>query len=886
MSRNNTAKQAKMSAPQPIASTSSAIPRRFHASAPPLGPSRSPSSTSASDADASMDNEEESADDSDFLDPDDSLQDISTSSSTIALVPALATPKPNGGDAPWPFTSASQSSPTHRGSLSELLPLDLRHPGSPVLASFHQPPIPASSLPHEILLHILRLLPASSLFPAILVCKAWCQCGVELLWHKPSSPTLSSLTLLLSVITRLHGEEPTTFPYHLFIKRLNFTQLQNEMNDGILRMLGSCERLERLTLTGCKDISSRAMVDLIRRCERLVALDLSDVAEADDAVIQAVAERCKRLQGLNLSGCKKVTDVGVEAIALNCPGLRRIKLRNVQQLTDTSIILLALHCPLLLEVDLIFCVNITSLSLLQLLRSSTHLRELSLQACTAITDTGFPPVNAVSRRSSSPGDPLPPLVSAATGREIPQPILLTAPPHIRNFDHLRYLDLTSLEFITDIAISGIVRHCPRIRNLVLAKCSLLTDKSVEAVCALGKHLHYLHMGHMSHITDAAVLKLARSCTRLRYIDLACCNNLTDMAVFELAAYLPRLKRIGLVRVNALTDAAIYALFSRTSLERIHLSYCENLSVQAIHELLQALQKLTHLSLTGVPSFRRADLQKFCRPPPTEFNNNQRQSFCVFSGKGVVELRNHLKLLAEEANPTLSLDEAGASRSRTNRQRIPAAAAAALALHQHQHQHQLQLQPGHQHHHRHAQQQAGSAPVQFPPAHTRHVPVQFVANPPGAGTGRGAAPPAAPGGSRGVAQMGAAARALTGNWRWNPVMNTGAFSATMNFPQPVAPNSVGLQPSSSNASSAGPSRPSRRASSSSVPDQMIVDDDDDDNAPPLASTSTPPVIANGSTHSRPRRSTVTRATYRSRAADEDGDEMDEESADSDVDEDMA
>lgn len=87
-------------------------------------------------------------------------------------------------------------------------------------------------------------------------------------------------------------------------------------------------------------------------------------------------------------------------------------------------------------------------------------------------------------------------------------------------------------------------------------------------------------------------------------------------MFELAA-LPKLRRVGLVRVANLTDEAIYALAERhATLERIHLSYCDQISVMAVHFLLQKLHKLTHLSLTGVPAFRQAELQQFCRPPPS------------------------------------------------------------------------------------------------------------------------------------------------------------------------------------------------------------------------------------------------------------------------------
>lgn len=114
---------------------------------------------------------------------------------------------------------------------------------------------------------------------------------------------------------------------------------------------------------------------------------------------------------------------------------------------------------------------------------------------------------------------------------------------------------------------------------------------------------------------------------------------------------------SLLQVANLTDHAIHALVERpSSLERIHLSYCENISIEAIHYLLQRLRNLTHLSLTGVPAFRREDLQKFCRQPPKDFNHHQRSAFCVYSGNGVRELRNYLASIFDNAHRS----EAGAS----------------------------------------------------------------------------------------------------------------------------------------------------------------------------------------------------------------------------------
>lgn len=152
------------------------------------------------------------------------------------------------------------------------------------------------------------------------------------------------------------------------------------------------------------------------------------------------------------------------------------------------------------------------------------------------------------------------------------------------FDSLRILDLTACEGVRDESVIRIINAAPRLRNVVLAKCRFITDRAVLAICKLGKNLHYVHLGHCSGITDAAVIQMVKSCNRIRYIDLACCNRLTDASVQQLAT-LPKLRRIGLVKCQAITDRSILALadpkqthpYGISSLERVHLSYCINLT---------------------------------------------------------------------------------------------------------------------------------------------------------------------------------------------------------------------------------------------------------------------------------------------------------------------
>ncbi|TFK43722.1 hypothetical protein BDQ12DRAFT_718915 [Crucibulum laeve] len=501
---------------------------------------------------------------------------------------------------------------------------------------------PMLHLPPEILIHILKHLPAPpDLFSCLRVSRTWCECAVELLWHKPAFPKSSTLNKMAQVLSKSN----TTFTYARFIRRLNFLSLGPDLRKDIFSLFSKCDRLERLTLVNCKNIAADTLTTVLRSFPNLVAIDLTGVNETSNEAIIGLANVAKQLQGINLAGCSKVSDAGIMALANNCPLLRRVKLSGLDLVKDEPISALAKACPLLLEIDLNHCELITDSCVRDIWTYSAHMREMRLSHCPKLTDAAFPSHILIDPKSDVPN----PFV-----RHIGDDLLPLFPS--RTFDNLRMLDLTACSLLTDDAIDGIIAHAPKIRNLVLSKCSLLTDRTVENICKLGRHIHYLHLGHTNKITDRSVRTLARSCTRLRYVDFANCTLLTDMSVFELSA-LPKLRRIGLVRVNNLTDEAIYSLAERhATLERIHLSYCDQISVMAIHFLLLKLHKLTHLSLTGVPAFRQPELQRFCREAPRDFNSVQRLAFCVYSGKGVSQLRAYLTELFDRITELNGTDD--------------------------------------------------------------------------------------------------------------------------------------------------------------------------------------------------------------------------------------
>ncbi|KAE8540539.1 hypothetical protein D1P53_003489 [Cryptococcus gattii VGV] len=493
-----------------------------------------------------------------------------------------------------------------------------------------------NQLPPEILIQIFRYLPGNKdLLSVLLVSRFWCLCAFSLLWYKPTLPTI---TQLASIVRVIHSPS-RSLPYANAIRRLPLIQLGPTLTDELFTSLSVCSRLERLNISGADKLTSRALRNVIACVPNLVSLDLTGVINTDDAVLVVVGETCKKLQAINLSDCKLVGDEGVLALAKESRVLRRIKFDKCHRITQKSLIPLIRACPLVLEYDLQDVISLSSSVLHNVFLHASHLRELRVNGCVSLDENCIPNLldlcemqdDGIAKASEAVGIKIDP----AEGITMLRPVTTT-------FEYLRVVDMTGCTELGDKAVDNLVTNAPKLRQLTLSKCPSLTDKSLESIGKLGKHLHNLHLGHVGLITDNGVINLARSCTRLRYLDLACCALLTDACVAEIGENMPKLKRFGLVKVTNITDDAIYSLVRRhTSLERVHLSYCDQLSVKAVAYLLNKLPHIKHLSLTGVSSFKVPELQEFCRPPPDFFNDHQRAAFCVFSGSRVIDLRDYL-----------------------------------------------------------------------------------------------------------------------------------------------------------------------------------------------------------------------------------------------------
>ena len=313
---------------------------------------------------------------------------------------------------------------------------------------------PISTLPTEILIHILKNLYHRDLGSCVLVSRCWCECAVELLWYNPYFPLrplagyvrVTTRAVVINKMASILGRQNQTFPYFRFIRQL---KLLAYIDDDLFSNFSRCENLENLALFPCDDITGECLAKVLPHFANLVAIDLSYVVNTTSESIIGLAKVATRLHDVNLTCCTKVTDDAVLALAASCPLLHRVDLGGLRLLTDNAVSSLALSCPMLVELRLMYCELITDASIRLIWRHLIHIRELYLSYCSLLTDAAFP-------QAAPPKSPL------VIG------------------EHLLVLTVSSCSLITDDAIEGVVSHSPKIELVLLSRSA--TVERIASIC--------------------------------------------------------------------------------------------------------------------------------------------------------------------------------------------------------------------------------------------------------------------------------------------------------------------------------------------------------------------------------------------------------------------
>lgn len=189
-----------------------------------------------------------------------------------------------------------------------------------VIDDYCWPPI--NRLPNEIFLYIFsKLSSTTDVYHCLLVNRRWARNAVDMLWHRPACTNWTKHTRICQALEL----ENAYFPYRDFVKRLNLASLADGINDGSILPLAACTRVERLTLTNCRQITDHGLKALIENSSSLLAIDISNDRNITEESINAMAEHCKRLQGLNISGCEQISNESMINLAQSCRYIKRVR---------------------------------------------------------------------------------------------------------------------------------------------------------------------------------------------------------------------------------------------------------------------------------------------------------------------------------------------------------------------------------------------------------------------------------------------------------------------------------------------------------------------------------------------------------------------------------
>ncbi|CCM02331.1 uncharacterized protein FIBRA_04423 [Fibroporia radiculosa] len=413
----------------------------------------------------------------------------------------------------------------------------------------------------------------------------------------------------------------------------------------------SCYDVVRLELTRDDDhgIIDDDLAHILPWCPNLESVRLTGVPDLTDRTIILLGRVAPDLLELDISGCTQVTDEAILSLATSATELQVVKLNGLTTLTDPSVSTLARSLMELKELELCDVPLLTAACIRDIWTFSTKLKYLKLNHCARLTDKAFPhilppssPASGATASALSP--PLSPAQYAVfTSR--PASWLDTLTPLVfsshHNLANLRQLELEHCVRLSDAAISGIVNHAPRIRHLSLSGCMTLTDVAARAIASLGAHLNVLTLAHVEEITDYGIVSIVGACPRLRTVDLSFNARLTDLTLLELAT-LPQLERLTLVGLTRLTDNAVFFLAEHTTtLERLQLSLCKRLSLEAFHVLVRKLPKLEQLSASGVPALKRIGVDRFSERVPRGYNVHKHGIYRVYRGGNLRALARFL-----------------------------------------------------------------------------------------------------------------------------------------------------------------------------------------------------------------------------------------------------
>ncbi|XP_078242247.1 uncharacterized protein LOC110089640 isoform X2 [Pogona vitticeps] len=314
------------------------------------------------------------------------------------------------------------------------------------------------------------------------------------------------------------------------------------LNDDWLVPLGN-RHPKRFTLDHCRDeaqkITDMGLRQFFQHCGgSLMELSIKSCSGPGfrgDIILLHASTFCHNLTTVDVSWTG-ATDAGLTALVKASKSLQCLSANGCLLTDDSVITLVEKHGKSLKKLEIFGCHAITAKCLTFMAVKCPHLKVLNIGGIHKVTEDCLAEI-VTSMRS------------------------------------LTSLNCTGLSVVRDSVIHFIVKKLPELECLVLSSCSQVTDIAVMEISSYLPTIRHLDINGCEEVTDVGVQALVGRCSKLSYIDLS--STATS-------------KR----------GVCLLASFCFRTLEFVKLSFCKDISPEAVLKLCRNCKKLKILHLYG------------------------------------------------------------------------------------------------------------------------------------------------------------------------------------------------------------------------------------------------------------------------------------------------
>ncbi|XP_073201176.1 uncharacterized protein [Lepidochelys kempii] len=314
------------------------------------------------------------------------------------------------------------------------------------------------------------------------------------------------------------------------------------LNDEWLIQLG-LHHPQCFTLYHCHDetqsITHKGLMKFFQHCrDSLKELNITSCSGPrlrGDTILLHASTFCSQLISVDISWTG-ATDLGVIALAEASLSLQGLS-ANGCQLTDDAInAVVEKHGKSLSKLEIFGCHALTTKCLSFMARECPNLQTLNIGRVPKVTDVCLAKI-------------------------------------VNCLKKLTILNISGLNVVRDRVVHFIVTQCPKLESLVLSSCSQVTDISLVEISTYLQTIRYLDVSGCKRVTDTGIQALAGSCRQLYYLDLSSTGT-------------------------SKRGVCLLASFCHISLESVKLSFCKDVTLEAVKKLCKNCKRLKLLHLYG------------------------------------------------------------------------------------------------------------------------------------------------------------------------------------------------------------------------------------------------------------------------------------------------